>query len=198
MKAVRKFVLALGATGAAALVLAAVASAHARVSPAVVEKGAAEVFTLSVPTEEEGATTTKVELTVPDDFPVDSVESPPPGWTVNVAATGSGEEAVIHRITWSGGHVPTGQAAMFRFAAQADKSGTISFQVRQTYSDGKVVDWNEAESSDTPSPTVDSVDSLGGGGGSSTLDIVAIVLGAAALVIAIVALAGGKGKRALA
>jgi uncharacterized protein YcnI len=198
MKAVRKFVLALGVTGAAALVLAAVASAHARVSPAVVEKGAAEVFTLSVPTEEEGATTTKVELTVPDDFPVDSVESPPPGWTVNVAATGSGEEAVIHRITWSGGHVPTGQAAMFRFAAQADKSGTISFQVRQTYSDGKVVDWNGAESSDTPSPTVDSVDSLGGGGGSSTLDIVAIVLGAAALVIAIVALAGGKGKRALA
>ena len=69
--------------------------------------------------------------------------------------------------------------------------------MRQTYSDGKVVDWNEAESSDTPSPTVDSVDSLGGGG-SSTLDIVAIVLGAAALVIAIVALAGGKGKRALA
>jgi uncharacterized protein YcnI len=199
MKAVRKFVLALGVVAAAALVFAAVASAHARVSPAVVKKGAAEVFTLSVPTEEEGATTTKVELNVPADFPVDSVESPPPGWTVNVAATGSGEAAVIHQITWSGGHVPTGQAAMFRFAAQANDSGTVSFSVRQTYSDGTVVDWNGPESSDTPSPTIDSVDSLGGGGGgTSTLEIVALVLAIAALVVGIVALVGGKGKRTLA
>ena len=198
MKAVRNCILALGAVVSAALVFAAVASAHARIGPAVVEKGAAEVFTLSVPTEEEGATTTKIELSVPDDFPIDSVEPPPPGWTLNVTATGSGEEAVIHRITWSGGHVPTGQAAMFRFAAQANDSGTITFSVRQTYSDGTVVDWNGPESSDTPSPTVKAVDSLGGGGGTSTLEIVALVLAIAALVIAVVALVGGKGKRSLA
>jgi uncharacterized protein YcnI len=198
MKAVRKLVLAVGIVAGAGLVFAAVASAHARVSPAVVEKGAAEVFTLSVPTEEEGATTTKVELTVPSDFPVDSVEPPPPGWTLRVAATGSGEEAVIHRITWSGGHVPTGQAAMFRFAAEASDSGTVSFQVRQTYSDGTVVDWNGAESSDTPAPTIDSVDSLGGGGGTSTLAIVALVLAIAALVVGVIGLVAGKGKRSLA
>jgi uncharacterized protein YcnI len=199
MKVVRnRSVLALGATGALALVLAAVASAHARVSPAVVQKGAAEVFTLSVPTEEQGATTTKIELTVPSDFPIDSVEPPPPGWSMNVKATGSGEEAVIQGVTWSGGHVPTGQASMFRFAAQANDSGKITFSVRQTYSDGTVVDWNGAESSDTPAPTIEAVDSLGGGGGSSTLAIVALVLGGAALVVAILALVGGKGKRALA
>jgi uncharacterized protein YcnI len=189
MKAVRKLVLAVGIVAGAGLVFAAVASAHARVSPAVVEKGAAE---------EEGATTTKVELTVPSDFPVDSVEPPPPGWTLRVAATGSGEEAVIHRITWSGGHVPTGQAAMFRFAAEASDSGTVSFQVRQTYSDGTVVDWNGAESSDTPAPTIDSVDSLGGGGGTSTLAIVALVLAIAALVVGVIGLVAGKGKRSLA
>jgi len=199
MKAVRKLVLALGAVGAAALVFAAVASAHARISPPIVEKDAAEVFTLSVPTEEQGATTTRIELTVPDDFPIDSVEPPPPGWTLNVAATGSGEEAVIHRVTWSGGHVPTGQAAMFRFAAQANGSGTITFSVRQTYSDGTVVDWSGPESSDTPSPTVKAVDSLGGGGGgTSTLEIVALVIAIAALVIAVVGLVAGKGKRSLA
>jgi uncharacterized protein YcnI len=198
MKAVRKLVLALGVTGAAALVLAAVASAHARISPPIVQKDAAEVFTLSVPTEEEGATTTKIELSVPDDFPIDSVEPPPPGWTLNVAATGSGEEAVIHRITWSGGHVPTGQAAMFRFAAQANDSGTVTFSVRQTYSDGTVVDWNGPESSDTPSPTVKAVDSLGGGGGTSTLGIVALVIAIAALVVAVVGLLAGKGKRSIA
>jgi uncharacterized protein YcnI len=198
MKAVRKLVVAVGAVAAGALVLAAVASAHARISPAVVERDAAEVFTLSVPTEKEGATTTKIELTVPSDFPIDSVEPPPPGWTMKVNATGSGEEATIQGVTWSGGHVTTGQAAMFRFAAQANKTGSITFGVRQTYSDGTVVDWNGPESSDTPSPEVKSLDSLGGGGGSSTLDIVALVLAIAALVVAVVGLVGGKGKRTLA
>ena len=198
MKAVRKYVLALGATAALALVLAAVASAHARVSPPVVQKNAPEVFTLSVPTEEAAATTNKIELTVPSDFPIDSVEPAPPGWTLNVKSTGSGEETVIQSITWSGGHVPTGQASMFRFAAQANDSGKIAFSVRQTYSDGTVVDWNGPESSDTPAPSIEAVDSLGGGGGTSTLAIVALVLGAAALVVAIVALVGGKGKRTLA
>jgi uncharacterized protein YcnI len=151
-----------------------------------------------VPTEREGATTTKIELTVPSDFPIDSVEPPPAGWTMKVKATGSGEEETIQGVTWSGGHVPTGQAAMFRFAAQANKTGTITFAVRQTYSDGSVVDWNGSESSDTPSPVVKSLDSLGGGGGSSTLEIVALVLAITALVVALVSLFGGKGKRALA
>jgi uncharacterized protein YcnI len=198
MKAVRKSIVTVAAVGIAALVFAAVASAHARISPPIVEKDAPEVFTLSVPTEKEGATTTKIELTVPSDFPIDSVEPPPAGWTMNVKATGSGEEATIQGVTWSGGHVPTGQAAMFRFAAQANKTGSITFGVRQTYSDGSVVDWNGPESSDTPSPVVKSLGSLGGGGGSSTLDIVALVLAIAALVIAAVGLVGGKGKRSLA
>ena len=198
MKAVRKLCVALGCVCATALALAAAASAHARISPAVVEKGAAEVFTLSVPTEKQGATTTKIELTVPGDFPIDSVEPPPPGWTLKVNATGSGEEATIRGVTWAGGHVPTGQAAMFRFAAQANRTGSITFGVRQTYSDGSVVDWNGPESSDTPSPEVTSLDSLGGGGGSSTLDIVALVLAIAALVVAVVGLVAGKGKRTLA
>jgi uncharacterized protein YcnI len=198
MKVVRKLVVAVGTVGLAALVWASVASAHARISPAVVEKDAPEVFTLSVPTEKEGATTTTIALTVPSDFPIDSVESPPPGWTMKVNATGSGEEATIQGVTWSGGHVPTGQAAMFRFAAQANTTGSITFGVRQTYSDGSVVDWNGSESSDTPSPQVKSLDSLGGGAGSSTLDIVALVLAIAALVVAVVGLVGGKGKRTLA
>jgi uncharacterized protein YcnI len=197
MKAVRKHVVAVGAVAATALVLAAVASAHARISPAVVVKDSPEVFTLSVPTEKEGATTTTIELTVPSDFPIDSVEPPPAGWTMKVKATGSGEEETIQGVTWSGGHVPTAQAAMFRFAAQANKTGTITFSVRQTYSDGSVVDWNGPESSDTPAPVVKSHDSFGGGG-TSTLEIVALVLAIAALVVAVVALVGGKGKRSLA
>jgi uncharacterized protein YcnI len=199
MKAIRKLAAATALAVTAALIVAAAASAHARVSPAVVVKGAAEVFTLSVPTEKEGATTTMIELTVPGDFPIDSVEPPPAGWTMRVRASGSGEGETIQGVTWSGGHVPTGQAAMFRFAAQADKTGTITFGVRQTYSDGSVVDWNGPESSDTPSPTVESLGSFGGGG-TSTLAIVALVLAIAALVVAVIGLVGGRaeGKRPLA
>src|SRR5205814_6685719 len=99
----------------------------------------------------------------------------------------SGEEAVIERVTWTGGHVPTGEDAYFQFLAQADSSKTFTFKVRQTYSDGSVVDWSGPESSDTPAPTIDAKSSLGGGG-TSTLAIVALALAAVALVVGLVGL----------
>jgi uncharacterized protein YcnI len=180
---------AIVATAACALTLisAAPAWAHAVVSPPVAEAGLSEQFTLAVPTEKEGATTTKIELTVPDGIAIDSFD-PSPGWTREVQATGSGEEAIIHTVTWSGGAVPTDEDATFRFLADVQDAKTYTFGVRQTYSDGSVVDWNGDESSDTPAPTISGVDSLGGGGGSSTLDIVAIALAAVALVVAAVGL----------
>ena len=69
--------------------------------------------------------------------------------------------------------------------------------MRQTYSDGSVVDWSGPESSDTPAPTVEAVSSLGGGG-SSTLGIVAIVIAGIALVVAIGALVTRGGSRPVA
>ena len=81
---------------------------------------------------------------------------------------------------------------MFRFNASIPKTGTVTFDVRQTYSDGSVVDWNGPEGSDTPAPTVQAVGSFGGGG-SSTLGIVALVIAIAALVVAGIGLLGGKG-----
>jgi uncharacterized protein YcnI len=197
MKSVRKFVLATSVAGAGALVYAAVASAHAVVSPPVAKAKVLQQFTLSVPTEKEGATTTKIELTVPSSFAIDSFEPPPAGWTQRTVATGSGEEAVVQRVTWVGGHTPTGQDSVFRFNASVPNTGTVTFDVRQTYSDGSVVDWNGPESSDTPAPTVEAVSSLGGGGGTSTLEIVALVIAIAALVIAVIGLVGGKGSRSL-
>ncbi len=135
-------------------------------------------------------TTTKVQLTVPSGFAIDSFEPPPAGWTQQTQATGSGEEAVVRRVTWTGGHVPTGQDAVFRFNASIATSGTVRFDVRQTYSDGSVVDWNGPEASDSPAATVEAVSSFGGG--TSTLAIVAVVLAAAALVLALVGLVGGR------
>jgi hypothetical protein len=100
-------------------------------------------------------------------------------------------------VTWSGGSVPVGQGAFFQFLGSAKDAGSYSFQVKQTYSDGSVVDWNGPESSDTPSPTVELRSSLGGGG-SSVLEIVALVVAGVGIVLALAALLTGRGGRPLA
>ena len=82
------------------------AFAHAALSPPVAETGVLQQFTLAVPTEKEGATTTEIQLTVPDGVAIDSFE-PEPGWKRTVSASGSGEAAIVNTVTWSGGATPT-------------------------------------------------------------------------------------------
>jgi len=170
----------LALAGAAALVVAAAASAHAIVSPPMALAKQLQVFTLSVPTEEEGQTTSAIELTVPDGFTIDSF-APSPGWTRH--ASGS-------TVTWTGGATPTEVDSVFQFNASTSRAKTYTFEVKQTYSSGKVVDWSGSESSDTPAPTVKAVSSFGGGGGSSTLAVAGLALGALALVLAVAGLLG--------
>jgi len=191
-----KRLTALVAVAAAALVVAAAASAHAELSPPIAVTKHLQLFTLAVPTEKEDAQTTKVELTVPDGFGIDSFV-PASGWKRDVQATGSGEDAVIQKVTWSNGSVPTEEDAVFQFLASPDAAQTYAFSVRQTYSDGSVVDWTGPESSDTPAPSIESKSSLGGGS-SSTLEIVAIVLAVLALVVALGTLVLGRSGRPVA
>jgi uncharacterized protein YcnI len=178
------------------LALPAAASAHAIVSPHVVLAKSSEVFTLAVPTEEEGATTTKIELILPDGFNIDSFE-PVAGFTRDEKATGSGDSAHITDVVWTGNGAKTDEDTMFRFIADTDSAKTYTFQVKQTYSNGKVVEWSGPEGSDAPAPTVQAESSLGGGS-SSTLAIVGVVLGALALLVAIGGVVVGRGKRTLA
>ena len=182
----RSRVRVLALACAAALVAAGVASAHATMSPPVALNGKLQQFTLSVPTEKQGATTTTIELTVPAGFAIDSFE-PSPGWTRSATAS---------KVTWSGGSTPTDEDSVFRFNASTSGAKTYTFVVRQTYSDRSVVDWSGPESSDTPAPTVEAVSSLGGGG-SSTLGIVAVALAGLALLVAIGALLARGGGRDL-
>ena len=186
----RRPIVAILAAMAGVLATSAPAFAHAIMSPPVAQANVLQQFTLSVPTEKEGATTTKIVLTVPSGFAVDSYEDAP-GWKRTVAATGSGESAVVNTITWSGGKTPTEVDSVFRFNADATSAKTLTFNVRQYYSDGSIVDWTGPESSDTPAPTVRAVSDLGGGG-TSTLTIVALVLGAAALLVAIGGILAGR------
>ena len=191
----RSLVLFLAA--AAALVVAADASAHAIMSPAVAKSKVLQQFTLSVPTEKSNLTTSKVELTVPSGFSIDSFEPPPAPWKMHVQSTGSEESAVVQKVTWTGGRTPTGLDSVFRFNASTADAKTYFFDVRQTYSDGSLVDWNaSSESSDTPAPRIEALSSFATGG-ASTLTIVALVLGAAGLVVAFVALFARAGGREL-
>ena len=186
---------------AAALVLAPSALAHARVSPAVSLSGELQLYSLAIPTEKEGLTTTKIVMTVPQGFSIDSFV-PSPGWTRSLQQTGSGDSAVVQKVTWSGGNTPTEDDSLFQFLGQPANPGTYTFAVQQTYSDGSIVDWSGSESSAAPAPTIKAVSSIGGSS-SDTLTIVAIVLAALALVIAVAGLflrggRGGGGGRELA
>ncbi|MGB0091484.1 MAG: DUF1775 domain-containing protein [Solirubrobacteraceae bacterium] len=180
------------------LLAPALASAHARVSPAVSLSGKLQLYSLAVPTEKEGLTTSKIVMTVPNGFGIDSFVPPPPGWHQQVQQTGSGDSAVITKVTWTGGKTPTGEDSLFQFLAQPASAKTYTFQVQQTYSDGSIVNWAGSESSDSPAPTIEAKSSLGGGG-TSALSIIALIVGVLGLLAGGFALVThGSGDRALA
>jgi uncharacterized protein YcnI len=163
----------------------AVACAHARLSPAVSLSGQLQLYSLAVPTEKSGVMTSKIVMTVPSGFGIDSFAPPPPGWRMTQQSTGSGDSPVITKVTWTGGHTPTGEVSLFQFLAQPTEARAYTFQIQQTYSDGSIVNWSGPESSAAPAPTIEAVTSLTSGGGTSTVTIIALVLGALGL------LAGG-------
>jgi uncharacterized protein YcnI len=192
---VKSKIAARAAVLVVALIAPATALGHARVSPAVSLAGQLQLYSLAVPTEKANLTTAKIVMTVPTGFGIDSFVPPPTGWTQSTKSTGSGEEAVVQQVTWTGGHTPTGDDSLFQFLAQPAKSGTYTFGVRQTYSDGSIVNWTGSESSEAPAPTIQAETSLGGGGGGGTsaLTVVALILGLLGLVAGAFALVSGRG-----
>jgi uncharacterized protein YcnI len=195
--ALARSLLAVAAALVVASILPAEALAHARVSPAVSLAGKLQLYSLAVPTEKSGLTTTRIVMTVPSGFGIDSFVPPPPGWRMHEQQTGSGDSAVVTKVTWSGGNTPTGEDSLFQFLAQPSSAKTYTFQVQQTYSDGSIVNWSGSESSEAPAPTIDVADSLGGGGISS-LTIIALIVGLLGLFAGGFALLGGSRNRTLA
>ena len=69
-----------------------------------------------------------------------------PGWNINVEKQGTGEEAVVKSISWSGGSVGAGFRDDFSFSAKAPETATeLRWNAYQTYDDGLVVSWNVEE-----------------------------------------------------
>ena len=192
-----RLVLAATVLTGAGLALPAFALAHARVSPAVSLSGKLQLYSLAVPTEKQGLTTTKLVMMVPDGFGIDSFVPPAAPWHVDLSQTGSGTNAVITKVTLTGGRTATGEDTLFQFLAQPSSAKKYTFQVQQTYSDGSIVNWAGPESSDSPAPTIDAVGSIGGGG-ISAVSIIALIVGGLGLLAGGFALMGGSRGRSLA
>jgi uncharacterized protein YcnI len=190
-------VVAALVAGGVGLLLPALASAHARISPAVSVAGKLQLYSLAVPTEKSGLTTSTIVMTVPAGFGIDSFVPPPAGWRMQLQQTGSGDSAVVTKVTWAGGSTLTGEDSLFQFLAQPASAKTYTFQVEQTYSDGSIVNWAGSESSAAPAPTIEVADSLGGGG-VSLLTIIALIIGVLGLLAGGFALIGGSRERDLA
>jgi len=184
--------LTLGAAVVGALALPAGAPAYAVISPLVAESKELQQFTLSVPTERDNPTT-KIELSVPPGFSINSFEPAPAPWKMQVRTRRSGQDAVIEKVTWTGGNVPTGQNSVFRFIAFATDSRTYRFAVRQTYSDGTVVDWSGPAGSRTPAAFLEARSTIGG---PSIVAIAAVVVAAGGVLIGLVAHLSGRRRAA--
>jgi uncharacterized protein YcnI len=157
------------ATAAFALGLPAVAQAHVTLQPSSQPAGAETVLNVRVPNERDNASTVKVDVRLPPGFVEADVE-PQAGWTVKVVRSklakpiqtddGPISESVS-QITWTGsgkgeGAIPPGGFKDFPMLVLIPgKAGDrLTFKALQTYSNGAIVRWIGAPSSDSPAPQV--------------------------------------------
>ena len=142
---------------------ACVASAHVSVLPAEAPAGSNQSYTVRVPSEKE-TPTIKVRVEFPPEVVV-SRFMPKPGWTRDVEKDTAGK---IVAATWSGGKVASDEYEEFGFIARNPKeTGKISFKSFQTYGDGEIVAWANAEGQERPaSVTTISAATAASSGGS--------------------------------
>lgn len=159
-----------GATAAlgVALVLAAggTAAAHVTVDAPGATQGKYTVATFKVPTESDTAATTALSITVPN---LKSVRTEPmPGWAEKVDRNDKGE---VTTVTWTAepGNPGVRPGQFQRFVLSVGplpQQGSVSFPARQTYSDGKIVAWDQpstgGEEPEHPAPTLTLATGTGG------------------------------------
>ena len=131
---------------ALAAVAAGSAFAHAQLSPPVALARSGQLFSLAVPTEKENATTTKVVLTVPDGFSIDSFVAAPGLEARGAVRPARARTPSIQKVTWTpaAARADRGGRALPVPRPRPTSAKTYTFEVEQTYSDGSVVDWTGA------------------------------------------------------
>jgi uncharacterized protein YcnI len=162
----------LRACALAAVALAAtpaVAAAHVELSPDRVAPGSFTLFTVLSP-DESRSPLRALELSLPAGVEVDAVADTP-GFTSRAVTDQT------HRVTaiqWTGGDVPPGHLALFRFTASVgDAAGIRHLTGVQTFADGTTRVWR--------TPQVEVAEPHSGGEG----DGLAQGLSGAALVVAL-------------
>ncbi len=147
-------------TAAALLASAGLASAHVVVSAPDAAQGGYGVLTFRVPTESEAASTTSVTVELPG---LTSARTQPmPGWTAVVERSA---DELATSVTWTAdpGNPGVGPGQFEQFLLSAGPlpdEESVSFPARQTYSDGKVVNWDQPTPEDgtepeLPAPTLE-------------------------------------------
>ncbi|QIS01042.1 DUF1775 domain-containing protein [Nocardia brasiliensis] len=135
-----------------ALLACGSAAAHVTVDAPGAQQGSYAVATFRVPTESDTASTTALTVSVPN---LKSARTEPiPGWTAKVEKNDKSE---ITAITWTAdpGNPGVGPGQFQRFAVSVGplpKQQHVSFPTKQTYSDGKVVAWDQPEGADGAEP----------------------------------------------
>jgi len=183
----------------AGLVAAGSAFAHVTVKPNEAGMGAFQTFTVGVPVEKD-IPTVGMRLVIPEglNYVTPNVK---PGWKIDVKKSGSGEDAAVTEISWTGGSIPAGQRDEFAFSAQVPaQETTVQWKAYQTYQDGSIVSWDQApssheEESENSGPYSETkiVNDLSGSstGKAATADRKPFVISVAALAVALLALARG-------
>ena len=151
--------------------IAGPAFAHVNVSSTDATQGGFGKAVFRVPTESETASTTKLVVTLPQDAPFAFVSAQSkPGWKVTTTEakldkpTKVGDfelTKAVRTITWTatGAGIPPSEFDEFAISGGPfPKADKIAFTALQTYSDGKVVAWDQAQKGDTepehPAPTL--------------------------------------------
>lgn len=180
------------------VVAAGPAIAHVTVNPREAAKGGFAKLTFRVPNERDDAGTTKVEVAFPAEHPVENVSvKPQPGWAYSVERSPAG---AVTKVTWTGGPIKPGEFDEFDLSMGPlpDDAEQLVFKALQTYESGEVVRWIEeqaagAEEPEHPAPVLqlvagDEDEAAGEESDNDATDWAGVVLGGAALVLALAAL----------
>lgn len=165
--------LAFTAAATAVLGFAGPASAHVTVNPKEATQGGYARVAFRVPNESDTASTTKLEVVLPENAPVGSVSTMPvPGWTVAtekrkvdppIEVHGSQLTEAVSKITWTAtgdAGVKPGQFQEFPVSmGPLPKVDSMVFKTLQTYSDGNISRWIDeqapgGEEPESPAPVL--------------------------------------------
>ncbi|MFE9251850.1 YcnI family protein [Streptomyces sp. NPDC007088] len=153
--------------GSAVLLLAGTASAHVSVQPqGPAAKGGYATVNFKVPNERDDASTVKLEVSLPADHPLASVQPQAvPGWNVKVTRKKLDKPLDMHgekvteapsKVTWTatGKGVAPGTFQQFPLSVGQlpEDADQLVFKALQTYSDDEVVRWIEEPKSDGSEP----------------------------------------------